>query len=146
MVKLTTLLIFVPLTAAAGLNAVGIPVSDLLASEIFYVKSFGFNFTGLAFDLPSLSERVLKLPGKNPGAALVLMKYKNSTKPPPSGKIVLEVEDVKKAVELVRAYGQGAKVTLEPGSGTLANGATLPTAFIKDLDGNDVEINPINLF
>jgi catechol 2,3-dioxygenase-like lactoylglutathione lyase family enzyme len=144
MVKFTALLALIPMAAAAGLNAVGIPVSNLMASEDFYVKSLGFTYTGIALELPGLSERILKLPGKNAGAALVLMKT-NGTKPVPSGKIVLEVDDVKKAVESVRAYGKGAIVTMEPGTAKMA-GVTIPTAFIKDLDGNDVEINPMNLF
>jgi catechol 2,3-dioxygenase-like lactoylglutathione lyase family enzyme len=144
--KLSILAILTPLVAAAGLNAVGIQVADLKAAEHFYTTVLGFQYTGISFEFDGLSERILKLPGKDSGAALVLMKTAKGPQTPPGGKIVLEVANVKATVDKVRAYGKGANVTLEPGSFKMKNGATLPTAFIKDLDGWDVELNPIGLF
>jgi len=146
MVRLSAFFSLLSVASAASLGAVGITVTDLAAATDFYTTTLGFNNTKITFELEGLSEVVLKLPGKSSGAALVLMKH-TPAKPPPTGhKIVLDVEDVKSLVEKVRAYGKGSKVTLEPGSFKMKNGKVLPTAFVKDIDGNDIEINPIGLF
>jgi len=146
MVRLAAFLSLLSAASAASFTAVGIPVSDLTAAADFYTTALNFTLTNIVLEFEGLSERVLKLPGKNSGAALVLMKHTTGPKPPPGGKIVLEVDDVKAAVEKVRAYGKGARVTLEPGSFKLKTGKVLPTAFVKDVDGWDVELNPPGLF
>jgi hypothetical protein len=35
---------------------------------------------------------------------------------------------------------------MEPGSFKMKDGKTLPTAFVKDIDGTEVELNPVGLF
>jgi len=146
MVRLTTFFSLLSAASAASFVAVGIPVNDLAAAADFYTTALNFTLTNLVLEFDGLSERVLKLPGKNSGAALVLMKRTDGPKPPAGGKIALEVDDVKAVVEKVRAYGKGSKVTLEPGSFKLKSGKVLPTAFVKDIDGWDVELNPPGLF
>jgi catechol 2,3-dioxygenase-like lactoylglutathione lyase family enzyme len=145
MVSFKSLLPLITLASAANMLAVGIPVNDLQASQDFYTKVLGFAYTGLALEFDGLSERVLKMPGKNSGSALILMKH-NTTRPTTVGKIVLEVEDVKKTVEAVRAYGKGTNIKVEPGTYKKKDGANLPTAFVTDVDGWDVELNPMGLY
>jgi catechol 2,3-dioxygenase-like lactoylglutathione lyase family enzyme len=131
-----------PLVLGAKFSAVGLPVSNLAASEAFYTKTLGFKpFRTLR--LPEYDETILSLPGSGAaGTALVIMQYKsprNVTNLP--GKLVFNVENMAETMTKFRAAG--AKVISEPGSLMVA-GKGIPTAFVRDVDGHVIELNPID--
>jgi predicted enzyme related to lactoylglutathione lyase len=124
------------------LGAVGIAVSSLKNSTKFYTEVLGLKDTGQHYSLPTFDEIVLSLPGTRPGSAIVLMQYKepkNVANLPI--KLVFYVEDVKAQIERIRKAG--GRITLEPGSGIVAN-KTIPTGFGTDPDGYALEINPLS--
>jgi len=134
-------LLFAAISTAQGtMAAVGIAVENLAKSQKFYTDVIGLRPTGMAFNTSTFDEIVMTMPGSRPGAALVLMQWKEpkNVKNVPV-KLVFYVDDVKAIVEKIRTAG--AKIDNEPGSIKIAN-RTLPTAMTRDLDGYVVELNP----
>lgn len=133
--------------AAAGAQETGIHVRsvrvlatnpDTLAA--FYEKAFGMSETRIAANSPTLKEIVI-----NAGTTAELALKATTTpiviatrpKDAPAGamaSLILQVPDINKAIELVKANG-GTLMR-----GPAKSGEDLTYAFVKDPDGNQIEM------
>jgi len=125
---------------ATVLGAIGIDVSSIEKSSVFYTSSLGLNKTG-AIDATDFREAIFKLPGTSTGSAVVLVEYKKPKTITPGTKLVFYVDDVKASIEKVRKAG--GKIVAEPGSLKIKN-TVLPTALARDPDGYLIEVNPMS--
>ena len=57
--------------------ATGIAVSDLAASKQIYSEGLGMQQSGSVISTPQFDEIVMRIPGEDTGAAVVLMKWKS---------------------------------------------------------------------
>jgi catechol 2,3-dioxygenase-like lactoylglutathione lyase family enzyme len=130
-------------THAAPFSAVGIPVTNLKASSAFYASTLGFK-EYRTIKTPEYDEIILTLPGQGTaGTSLVIMQYhKARDLSNLAGKLVFNVANTTKTVGLFQAAG--GKVVTAPGTLKFQN-VSIPTAFVKDLDGHLIEINPTDM-
>lgn len=142
---LTGLLLAAGVTAAAQdpgihVRAIRVLATDPDALAAFYEKAFGMAQTRLAANSPTLKEIVI-----NAGATSELASKATTTpiviatrpKDAPAGAmaaLILQVPDLAKAIETVKANGG----TLMRGPSK--SGDNLTYAFVKDPDGNQIEM------
>ena len=125
---------------AIHVRSVRVLATDPDALAMFYEKAFGMSQTRLAANSPTLKEIVInegatpELASKATGAAIVITSRPKDAPAGALASLILQVPDINRAIESVKANG-GTLMR-----GPAKSGENLTYAFVKDPDGNQIEM------
>jgi predicted enzyme related to lactoylglutathione lyase len=137
-------LVLATATAASAqeirVRSIRVLAADVEAAATFYKKAFGMSETSRPVNSPTFKEIILNA-GATPEAAKkatstpIVIATRAKDGPPAGGlaAVILQVPDVNKAIEAVKAAGGSL---MRPPS----KFGNLDVAFVKDPDGNQVEL------
>jgi predicted enzyme related to lactoylglutathione lyase len=121
-------------------RSVRVLATDPDALAAFYKHAFGMSETRIAANSPTLKEIVInsgstpELAQKAAAAPIVIATRPRDAPAGAMASLILEVPDINKAIDLVKANG-GTLMR-----GPARSGENLTYAFVKDPDGNQIEM------